>query len=74
VTADNAFHGHLDRQIGAMRVLEERIAEVRRTHAGRPEAEVLAELQRVHHQMGLQLDPMGGLKLAESISGTTSGS
>lgn len=61
MTADNTFHGYLDRQVGAMGVLEERIAEVSRTHAGRPEAEVFDELQRVHDQMGLQLDPTGGL-------------
>jgi hypothetical protein len=72
VTADNTFHGYLDRPLGAMAVLKERLAAVRRTHAGRPEAEVLDELQRVHDQMGLQLDPAGGLELAKRISGTTS--
>jgi hypothetical protein len=70
LTESNTFHGPLDRQFGAMRVLEGRIAEVSRTHAGRPEAEVLSELQRVHDEMGRQLDPAGGIKLAQRISET----
>jgi hypothetical protein len=44
------------------------------THAGRPQAEVLTELRRVHDQMGLQLDPSGGVQLAQRISSTNLGS
>ena len=64
----------LDRPYGVMAVLEQRIAEVFATHAGRPQAEVLTELRRVHDQMGLQLDPSGGVQLAQRISSTNLGS
>jgi hypothetical protein len=63
-----AFHGDAGRQFGAMAALEEHIAQVRRDYAGQPETEVLAELQRVHDGMGLQLDPDGGRALARDIA------
>ncbi|RBY85955.1 hypothetical protein [Blastococcus sp. TF02A-26] len=62
------FHGDAGRQFGAMAALEESIAQVRRDYAGQPETEVLAELRRVHDDMGLQLDPDGGRALARDIA------
>lgn len=52
--ANSSFQGDFGRQIGAMRELEEALAEVARTHAGRPQPEVLAALERTISGFGLQ--------------------
>jgi hypothetical protein len=52
--ATSYFHGDFGRNVGAMRVLEERLDEVARTHAGRPQPEVLAALERTISGFGLQ--------------------
>jgi len=55
--ANSYFHGDFGRNVGAMRVLEERLDEVARTQAGRPQTEVLAALERAVSDMGGQPDP-----------------
>lgn len=55
--ANSYFHGDFGRNVGAMRVLQERLDEVSWTHAGRPQPEVLAALERVVTEMGGQPDP-----------------
>lgn len=51
---NSSFHGDFGRQIGSMRELKEALAEVARTHAGRPQPEVLAALERTISGFGLQ--------------------
>ena len=70
-TPDPQFHGDFGRQIGAMAVLEERINDVRESHAGRPVSEVLAELRRIHDEMGIELVAVGGEELARHIANST---
>lgn len=70
-TPDPQFHGDFGRQIGAMAVLAERIDQVRESHAGHPASDVLAELRRIHDEMGIELDPVGGGKLARQIADST---
>ncbi len=64
------FHGDLGRQpaSSAMAALDDRVMQVRRDFAGRPEGEVLVALQRLHEEMGLGLDPVGGPELAREIA------
>jgi hypothetical protein len=64
------FHGDLGRQppSSAMAALDDRVTQVRWDFAGRPEGEVLVALRRLHEEMGLGLDPMGGPELAREIA------
>jgi hypothetical protein len=54
VMTSSSFHGDFGRQIGAMGDLEDALAEVAETHAGRPQPEVLNALDRTIRSFGLQ--------------------
>lgn len=63
------FHGLLDQSPpGAMRELEERKAEVRRTHLGRDVSEVQAALTAAITAAGAYPDPAGVAEEAREIS------
>jgi hypothetical protein len=62
------FHGDFGRQIGAMKVLEDRVAEVERTYAGRPQPEVQAALEEAISGAGAQPDPIRVAEQAQQIS------
>jgi hypothetical protein len=64
------FHGDLGRLPAGsnMAGLDARMAQVWRDFTGRSEADVLGELNRVHGEMGMQLDPQGGRLLARIIA------
>ena len=66
--ANSSFQGDFGRQVGAMRELDERLAEVARTHAGRPQPEVLAALERTVTGFGLQPNHPDVAEQAQKIS------
>lgn len=66
--ANSSFHGDFGRQIGAMQELEEALAEVARTHAGRPQPEVLDALERTISGLGLQPNQPDVAERAQRIS------
>lgn len=66
--SNSSFHGDLGRQLGAMNVLHERIAEVTRVHAGRPVAEVEDALRAAISSTGAQPDDTRVAELAQDIS------
>lgn len=69
-TPGSYSHADLGRQPAnsAMAALDDRITQVRRDFAGRPEGEVLVALRRLHDEMGLGLDSVGGPELAREIA------
>lgn len=63
------FEGALERQVqGAMRLLEDRIAEVARTHAGRPQPEVQAALEAAISGVGVEPNTATVAQMAKQIS------
>lgn len=66
--ANSYFHGDLGRNVGAMRALDERLDEIARTHAGRPQPEVLAALERAVSDLGGQPHTPGLAERAQRIS------
>ena len=66
--SNSSFHGDLGRQLGAMNVLDDRIAEVVRVHAGRPVGELEDALRAAISCTGAHPDDTRVAELAQDIS------
>lgn len=68
MASSEQFHGDFGRQIGAMQVLHDRVAEVKQSYAGRPQPEVQAALEAAIRGAGPEPDPARVAEQAQQIS------